>query len=345
MGMGLSGAALALRLEKMGKDFVIFDDASQSSSKVAGGIMNPVILKRFSLAWKADSQLSFAKSFYKQQEKLLETTFLIPLDIFRKFSSVEEQNNWFEALDKPFLAPFLDEKLYSELNPAIPSEFSFGKVLQTAKLDTNAFLDKVSDHFILQNKLKRSRFEYADLKISAEAIKYNGITSKNVIFCEGFGIKKNPFFNYLPLYGNKGEYLIIKSPKLQFEVAVKASVFIIPLGNDFYQVGATYNNSDKSPAPTIAARKEILEKLDKMIIVNYEVVDQIAGIRPSTLDRRPLLGKHPKFDNIFCCNGFGSHGVMTAPSASEELLDFIEKGAALASEVNIERFTQKFWKG
>ena len=49
VGFGLSGAALASRLEEKGRSFKVFDEGKSNSSKVAGGMMNPVILKRFSL--------------------------------------------------------------------------------------------------------------------------------------------------------------------------------------------------------------------------------------------------------------------------------------------------------
>ena len=42
---------------------------------------------------------------------------------------------------------------------------------------------------------------------------------------------------------------------LNLDVVVKTGIFIIPLGNDIYKVGATYNWEDKTNTPTAAARK------------------------------------------------------------------------------------------
>src|SRR6056297_2607120 len=116
VGAGLSGTCLAYRLEKANKSFVVFDDDSQEASKVAGGFMNPVVLKRFTLAWKADVQLEIANHFYKDMEETLGKTFLGPLEVYRRFSSIEEQNNWFAAADNPKLAPFLDTNLVPVVN-------------------------------------------------------------------------------------------------------------------------------------------------------------------------------------------------------------------------------------
>ncbi len=344
VGAGLSGASFAYRLEKAGKSFLVFDDGSQEASKVAGGFMNPVILKRFTLAWKADSQLEKAYSFYSDMEEYLGKQFLSPLQVYRRFSSVEEQNNWFAAADKPRLAPFLDTKLVSQVNAHVLGKFGFGRVLKTSRIDPRYLLETYAAHLQEKGMLKNELFEYDYLEVSSEEVSYKNITAKKVIFCEGFGLQKNPFFNYLPLRGNKGEYIIIKAPGLDLEVGVKSSVFIFPAGGDHYAVGATYSNTDKSPQPTEEARQELVEKLKDLIDVDFEVVDQVAGLRPSTIDRRPLVGRHPEYSNLYTCNGFGSRGILIAPSVSEELLEYIEEDKNLDPEIDISRFTKKWYK-
>ncbi|GHA24749.1 FAD-dependent oxidoreductase [Salinimicrobium marinum] len=344
VGLGLGGASTAFRLEEMGQSFLVFEDGSVNSSKVAGGVMNPVILKRFTLAWQADAQLKDAKGFYKRLENHLNTTFFSAVEIYRKFSSVEEQNDWFAAADRSHLAPFLDTKLKAAITPGIPSEYSFGRVLQTSKVDTRKLLNTYLEYLLREEKLRKERFFYEDLKVSEDYVEYRGVKARRIIFCDGFGIRKNPFFSYLPLGGNKGEYIIIKARELQLEVTVKSSIFISPLGSGMYAVGATYNNQDKTPGPTAEAREELVKKLEKIITVPYEVVDQVVGIRPSTADRRPLVGKHPEMDNVYCCNGFGSRGVLIAPAASAELLNLIEHAQPVSSEYDLARFTRKHFK-
>lgn len=342
VGLGLSGASIAYRLEKAGKSFLVFDDKSQEASKVAGGLMNPVILKRFNLAWRANEQMAKAVSLYEEIEEFLHRQLLSPLDIYRRFSSIEEQNNWFEAADKPNLVPFLDTNLVPEVNPHISGDYSFGKVLNTKRIDTREFLESYAKHLAENSLLKESRFEYKDLEITEDRVKYQGVKAKNIIFCDGFGLLQNPYFNYLPLKGNKGEYIIIKAPELDLKVAIKSSVFIFPAGDDLYAVGATYSNTDKTQEPTKVAREELVAKLKGLIDVDFEVVNQVAAVRPTTIDRRPLVGRHPLHRNLYCCNGFGSRGILLAPTISEELLSFIETGEELPPEVNIDRFTKKW---
>lgn len=60
VGCGLAGISFAdLALENK-KSIVVFDNASQPSSTVAGGMYNPVVLKRFTAIWKAAEQIELA---------------------------------------------------------------------------------------------------------------------------------------------------------------------------------------------------------------------------------------------------------------------------------------------
>ena len=73
------------------------------------------------------------------------------------------------------------------------------------------------------------------------------------------------------------------------------------------------------------------------------MVEHVAGIRPTVVDRRPLVGQHPEHKNLYVLNGFGSRGVLIAPYASQQLFHYIERQDALDPEINIQRFTKKHY--
>lgn len=338
VGAGLSGISLAEELLQRGKKVRVFDDGSQNSSVVAGGLYNPVILKRFTLAWNAGEQLEIAIPFYKELEKKLGVTLLEDLPVYRKFSSVEEQNNWFAAMDKPALSSFLDSSLVPRLNANIPSSFSFGRVLGTGRLDTAVLIKEYKSFLTNNGFLAEKSFQHTNILLEEGGMTYDDLKAKRIIFCEGFGMKENPFFNFLPLHGNKGEYIIIKAPDLNLDVAVKSSVFILPLGNDLYKVGATYENRDITPGPTVQARERLVSQLKKLITCDFQLINQVSGIRPASRDRKPLVGQHPNHRALYCCNGFGSRGVLIAPAIAKNLVSHIEENAPLDPETDIKRF-------
>ncbi len=340
VGFGLSGLSFVEQLENNNKSYIVFEDYSQKSSRVAGGLYNPVVLKRFTLAWRAAEQMRIAVPFYRNIETKLQKSLVAELPVLRRFNSVQEENSWFEACDKPVLKEFLSSELIQNTNPGLDIPYHYGKVKHTGKIDLQNLLSSYLKYLNNKKCVINESFEHEKLILNQGFIEYKGKKAKHIVFAEGFGMKKNPFFKHLPLVGNKGEYIIIKSNTLKLKEAVKASIFIIPLGDDLYKVGATYNNQDTSPEITTAAKAVLQEKLSRFLKVTYEIVDQVAGIRPTVRDRRPMVGSHPDYQNVHILNGLGSRGILIGPAMAENLYKYIEKGIPLDPEIDIKRFNQ-----
>ncbi len=338
VGLGIAGLAFAEELIAANKSFMVFEDNSQSSSIVAGGIYNPVILKRYTPVWKAKEQLEIAKPFYEKLEKKFHVEIDQKFKTKKAFKSIEDQNNWFEATDKPKLVEFLEPKIEEEKAEGIISDYGFGEVKQTGRINTKKLVEIYRVYLKLSHRIRFEKFEYQQIKISKNTNTYKDITAKKIVFCEGFGLKINPYFNYLPLKEAKGELLTIYAADLKIDYLLKSTLFVFPLGNNYYKVGATYNWNDKTSEPSEEGREELVEKLKKVITVPYTIIDQTAGVRPTVKDRRPLLGKHPEHQNLIVLNGLGTRGVMIAPYAAKQLYNHIENNENLDEEVDISRF-------
>lgn len=338
VGSGLAGIAYAETLLQNGKTFVVFDNHSQNSTQIAGGLYNPVILKRFSEVWNAKYQLEIADIFYRMIEQKLDIKLDYKIPIYRKFFSLEEQNNWFTASDKPKLTPFLSTKIIHTKYNGIDAPFGYGEVLYTGYVDTVTLLLYYHKYLRNNNWLNENTFDYNDLQIFDTHIQYTNLKAKHIVFAEGFGMHSNPFFKNLPLDGTKGELFIIKAPDLNLEVIVNTSVFIIPLGNNLYKVGATYHWDDKTSIPTKEGMQELINRIKEILNCDFDIVEHFAGVRPTVKDRRPLLGTHLKHKNIHILNGLGTRGVMLAPAMAIDLYDYIENDNALDRTININRF-------
>lgn len=344
IGLGLAGISFCDQLEANGKTFQVISDDSQTSSCVAGGLYNPVILKRFTLAWDAKSQLEKAIPFYQKIEEKLQIKIDYKIPVLRRFATIEEQNLWFEAADKQPLGYFLSPKILKNKSNYIDANFGYGEVLYTGYIDTKLLVNTYKKYLIGKQQFISDTFNFETLKIENDGITYKSLKAKQIVFATGFGLLDNPYFSYLPLNGTKGELLTIKAPNLKEQSVIKSSVFVIPLGDDLYRVGATYKWKDKTNTPTQACKEELLEKLDAFLNCDYEVVNHLAGIRPTVADRRPLVGTHPQYHQLHVLNGLGSRGVMIAPTASEALYQFIENKKELPPEMDIHRFTKKYYK-
>jgi glycine oxidase len=338
VGLGLAGLAFAEELVAANKTFIVFEDDSQISSLVAVGVYNPVILKRFTPVWHAKEQLEVALPFYQKLEKKFNVKFDEKFLIKKVFKSIEDQNNWFGATDKPLLSPYLDPKIDNQKRKGVIADFGFGNVKKAGRIDTKKLVEVYRDYLKDENKIKFEQFEHQKIKFRQRHLEYKEITTDRIVFCEGFGMSENLFFNYLPLNEVKGELITIHAPELEIDFLIKSTVFVLPLGNDLYKVGATFNWSDKTSNPTEEGKTELVDKLKKVITVPYKIVEQTAGIRPTVRDRRPLVGMHPAFNSLAILNGLGTRGVMIAPTVAKQLFNYLEKDGKLDSEIDIKRF-------
>ena len=341
VGCGLAGISFAEEALQHNKSIVVIDNDSQNSSKIAGGLYNPVILKRFSEVWEAQSQLVTMNAFYAQLKPKISQQFDFKMPIVRKFFSIEEQNNWFTASDKPALSPFLSTQLHCKQYKGIAAPFGYGEVLHTGYVDTASLLESYRNYLTANNWFRQESFDYTAIIFEEDAVRYKDIQAQHIIFAEGFGLHANPYFNQLPLDGTKGELFIIKAPDLDLDVIVNTSVFILPLGNDLFKVGATYNWKDKTDLPTEEGKNELVERIQEIIRCDFEIVSHFAGVRPTVRDRRPLVGTHAVHDRIHVLNGLGTRGVMLGPAMAKALYNAIENQIPLNKEIDIQRFVNK----
>lgn len=341
VGCGLAGIAFAEEIKKNKGSVLIFDNQSQKSSTVAGGVYNPVVLKRFTAVWKVKEQLTIALPLYHYLEEKLDVKLDYKTPVYRRFLSSEEQNDWFTASDKPNLGEFISTELIKNSNSGIDADFGYGEVLDSGRIDTAALILAYKNYLINLDELDESDFNYDVLKIKESSFIYKNVKAKHIIFAEGFGLKNNPYFNYLPMVGAKGELLVIHAPNLKMHFLLKANLFLIPLGDDLYKVGATYQWTDKTNTTTEEGKTELLTKLHTFLKCDFKVVDHLAGIRPTIKDRRPLVGEHPEYKNMYVLNGLGTRGVLIGPYVSKQLYNAIENYKDLDSDININRFLKR----
>lgn len=333
IGWGLAGSVLAWQFYFEGKSFQVYDSGENHSTRTAAGLVNPIVFKRLTKSWNADKLLPYAADFYKRIETELGLQLLSHKNIYRIFSGIEEQNNWSSKQGDDRFEPYLKTPRKDELPNSNEVDFPFGlgAVETIGNLDTNLFLDASKAFFKNHGVIFfEETFDYTSVK-----------TLINYVFCEGVGVKNNPYFNYLPLKPTHGETLEIETAGFSFEHILNKNMFIMPLGNHRFKVGATYNWELNEPVTTEKAKEELQEKLGAFAKFDYKVVEQRAGIRPTVSDRRPLIGRHSEVENLLIFNGLGTKGVLIAPFYAMQLVHFIDGKAVLDNEVDIKRYQNK----
>lgn len=341
VGLGLAGIAFCEELEKHNKSYVVINQHSGATA-VSAGTYNAVILKRITLAWEASDQLPLLQEFYPLLERKFHTKLLYPLPFYRIFHSVAEQNQWFEASDKPWLQPYISDAVIKNSFSSLKAPYGFGEILQTGRVDLNTLLKVYTNYLSSKQALIEEEFNFDALEVRSEIV-YKNYTAQKIVFAEGFGLRQNPFFNQLPLDGSKGELLLLHLPDWELEVVVKSDIFVVPLGNYRCIVGTTYDFDDKTSTPTQNAKTNLLNSLKKIYTGRIEIIDHWAGIRPTVRDRHPLVGRHPHFKNVAVLNGLGTRGVMLAPYVARMLFEHLENNLSLHPEASISRFKKIVW--
>lgn len=348
IGQGLAGTLLAYFLKKAGQTVHIVDNSHhQASSKVAAGIINPITGRRFVKSWRIDELLPFARQTYQQIEQELENSLGHPISIFHKkpilriLFSQKEENDWLGRAALDNYAPYMSDKMdWGEYENKVTEGFSLGELCQTAQVDIKTLIKTFQTQFLKEGILKLEKLDYNELDIQENGVIFQDDFYHKVIFCEGYGAIRNPFFNYLPFNAAKGDVLLIRIPHAKFQRMLKHRVFIVPLGGDLYWVGSNYIWTFEDDSPTAEGYDYLLGRLKEVLKVPFEVVEHLAAIRPTVKGRRPFLGIHPKFSALAIFNGMGTKGASLSPWFANKMVSYLLKNKKLDSEVNIKRF----WK-
>lgn len=344
VGQGIAGTILAYSLIKRGKSVMVIDKYyPNSASRVAAGLYNPVVFKLFTKSWKIDEALPFADQFYTELESFLDIPFYHKARVHKVFGAAEERQQWETKKDLPDMQPYINPVLQNYFDDkAVNQPFGSAVINGSGYMEVNKLLVAFREYLKQNNALLDEVFDYDKLVLDTGKCCYGKEQARNIIFCEGYGLSKNPFFTWLPFKYTKGEILTINAPTLNADEIMNRGVFVLPLGNHNYRVGATYNWEDMTNSTTEQGKEELLNKLDKLIKVPYTIVNHIAGIRPTTNDRRPILGMHPIHKTLGVFNGLGTKGVQLAPYFANEMVNHLIDNTQVDNEADIKRFYKKF---
>ena len=342
----MAGSCLALQLIGQGKRILVFDEPNNNrASAVAAGLFNPITGKHLKQSWLAEKIFPNLFQFYQGAEDLLKQKFFYPLPVYRPFISIQEQNEWMAQGEENGLKKFVSKiNLSSTFSGQVNDPFGGVITKSSGFVETLPFMGAVRNFLNTREAYRQTHFDFEKLNIHAEKILYEDTAATKIIFCDGIGTKTNPFFNWVPLRPLKGETLTISLTK-EPEVIFNRGVYIVPTpGNKRFMVGATYNPNDTTPETTATAGKELEEKLRDLIKIPFAIDHQNWGIRPTSPDRKPILGPHPEHKNLIIFNGLGTKGVSLAPYFSGLLAAWFEGHEEIPPEVNIARFKSLYSK-
>lgn len=338
VGQGLAGSLLAFEFLRAGKTCIVIDNPNTcKASDVAAGVINPVVFRRMTKSWLIDELYPHLLQTYAELEDLLKVKLFYPLPI-KKVMGKGEGDFWQKKYKENKLETYIDSNSEQVKNPYINAEYGIGTVHASGRVDLKFLVEKMKDHLTSKGLLHQEKFNYENLQLTDNGITYASISAQKIIFCEGHTVSENPFFKDTHFKHTKGEVLRIQTENYAENFILNKAMFLMPEGKQFFRLGATYDWNNLDTESTQVAQLDLQEKLGKIFTDNYKIVDQQAGIRPTTHDRRPVIGLHPQYQQVGIFNGLGSKGTMLGPYFANQFVNFLEGNGQLHQEVSINRY-------
>ena len=340
IGAGLAGTSLAHQLLVRGHQVHLIDRGVNHSTAIAAGMVNPMVFRRMNKSWRLDEFMKDATSFYLRIEKELGQTLFHPIVIRRMLSSEQERNYWVERSKLPEYQDYLTELTpEDETYSLAENHFGSGRLKSSFWVDAKAYYERNLEYFERKGKLLKEDFDPSNF--DENTLNYKGTTYDKVVFSVGYQQMNTPFFQELPIQQTKGQTLRIQSAEIPENESLNRKCFVLPLGNQIFRIGATYEWDNPDLTPSEEAKQELVGHLSVLGNYQYKILDQQVGVRPTVLDRRPILGEHKTIKNLYIFNGLGTKGYLMAPTLARELSDLMMLGIPLDKEISIERFYKK----
>lgn len=156
-------------------------------------------------------------------------------------------------------------------------------------------------------------------------------------WCAEFG----SYLNYhIPVRPLKGERLLLKydgdplpvlisSPKRGHMISRSDGMLSVgSTGGRDYDKAELFLGVEFDRVPTEAAKLEILQRAIDVfpLVEDAQLVQQLAGSRPLTPDRMPIVGPIPGWDGVMLATGHATKGIHLAPITGQVIADYVLRG-------------------
>jgi len=323
IGQGIAGSMVAYMLHQKGISFMVLDSGkTNSASRVAAGMFSAISGKRKTFDEEMFRRQKFAIETFKQLEKLLGVIFLHEENIYNIIHTEKEKT---ETIDRT-----KDEKfnLQIELNPLpienIKAEFGAIAIKNSGWVNCELILDTYRSYLATNNSFSIVDFKYDELEIRNGSFCYKDFEAMNIIFCEGYQLSNNPFFENENIIPCKGDILTLEHLNRGNKKILKRNgCFVIPTNDKTVKAGSTYlwNNGDEQL--NIADAQELKNKVNDILSSDYKIIAHKSAIRPTTKNREVIAKQHSVYNNMFMLNGLGTKGIIQAPYYANYISELI----------------------
>lgn len=337
IGQGICGTLLSYELHRAGRSFHVIDALEPAaSSRVAAGMINPVTGRRIVKSWMVDDLLPFALNKYREIGIFLGIDVILETPIVDIFPNRQMEQSFNERSAE--MPEYLSTASDADYNKYFKIQYGCGIIRPAYTVSTRSLIPAWRAILESQNLVTNAKFEEDNLVISDEGIRYGSLHATKIVFCNGHQAATLSLFRNLPFAANKGQALILRIPGLPPSNIYARGIKLVPLDNDIFWCGSSYEWNFDHEQPTDSFRDQTMVQLQDWLKIPFELIDQVAALRPATLERRPFVGFHPTHPSIGLFNGMGTKGFSLAPWFATQLVRHLLSGDPIDPAADVARF-------
>jgi len=354
LGAGLAGLSLADSLQQQGLEVCVIGkgEIGSGASGTPGGLVNPATGRRATKSWKAEACYEAIAENLQKVSSYSDTPYFRNNGVLRpaitpkmagKMRERYEETTWDEGW-----CHWMSEQEIKEKHPGItcvegglwlPVGISVdaGRYLQALA----SYLQEKGVHIITGLKPEPVRSSpYWEIGHDGHHIQ-----TKNLVYATGFGTLSVDYWKDIDFHPIKGQVVTFRfeSGELNFDHSISSLGYIANLKgkeeHTFIQ-GSTYEHDFDDIQPSAFGRDYLKKRLRRTLPEleeDSEIVSQWAGVRVSTPNRKPVLGRHPEFENLHLFAGLGSKGLLYGKFLADHYTDHLVNGTGLFEEISIQR--------
>lgn len=354
-GAGISGTAITNELVKREKKVLLIDPhVSENAPGAPAGLVNPATGRRAKLSWKSKACMSALRNLIDELIRFSGRDDLISdSGVIRPAINEKLAENFKESLEKydwpdGWITWMKKDEIF-ELNPEIAPNYG-GLFVNTG---FTVFVDRYLNTYrkYLRKKGVDCHYESADYQFKGDENNFNIMFKNEDVFKADHVIiaagQQTLFFedwNFLPLHRIKGQVVLFEADSdLNWEHATSAMGYSQRRGKRELMVGSTYKHKFENLETTEEAYQQIKEKLKKMLPDIADRVtkkDQLAGVRVTTPNKLPVIGRHPEINNLCIYTAMGSKGLLFSQYVGSLLADHLVNDEPIPEELDTSRFAE-----
>lgn len=348
VGVGISGLLSAYELLQRGQRVLLIDQnqAGRAASWAGGGILSAMYPWRYPKA--VNDLAQYGKAYYQNLNALLlpqtqidvevhNTGLLIfdPEDVQVGLSFAEQHAQPMQRSEllhgaamhqrNPRLAPSLQQALYFAEIANIRNPRLLQSLLRYVQQHPHAQL-------IEQQPVERLLIQAGQIQgVQSAGQRYH---AARVVLCSGAwsAAWQKQLGLRIPVQPVHGQMLLIKTPAAWLPTMCMHKVmYLIPRLDGHVVCGSTVNHYDFDASTKAELREQIYQAAVEMVpdLAQFPVVQEWAGLRPSSPHGVPYIGECPNIKNLWLNVGHFRNGLCMGPAAAQLLVQLMQQETPL----------------